>query len=416
MELLRLTMANLVRNPAKAMRVQMRIVRELANAAGITSVSTAAQQAGAAIKALSTPRRDGRPRISLPLTAAPPTPWNSSVTAHRRFAIRSTSLSNLKRLKDATGGTLNDVVMAISAGALRAYLDGKGVLPDRPLRAMVPVSIRTGDEEDTWTNRVSSLVVDLPTNEPDPLQRVARCREAMNAAKQQFELVPAEALVDIQQFSSPVVATSAIRLAARLRLADRMAPPVNVIISNVPGPRQPLYLDGAQLSQYIPVSTIGEGMGLNITVHSYMDELVFGLVSCRELVPDLWDLVDLHIDEVAVLFEATGAEWAEPQPPAPPRKGVGTAATTPAAKRAVAKKKAASRTSTTKRPAPGAAPVAKNSAGKKSAGKKSAAKKSARRTTPRAAAITPAATQSTFKRSAAKRSAAKRPPAKTSVG
>jgi WS/DGAT/MGAT family acyltransferase len=403
MELLRLTLANLVRNPAKAMRVQMRIVRELADAAGITSVSTAAQQAGAAIKALSTPPRDGsRPRISMPLTAAPPTPWNRSVTAHRRFAIRSTSLSNLKRLKDATGGTLNDVVMAISAGALRAYLEGKGVLPDRPLRAMVPVSIRTGDEEDTWTNRVSSLVVDLPTNEPDPLRRVELCREAMNAAKQQFELVPAEALVDIQQFSSPVVATSAIRLAARLRLADRMAPPVNVIISNVPGPRQPLYLDGAQLSQYIPVSTIGEGMGLNITVHSYLDELVFGLVSCRELVPDLWDLVDLHIDEVAVLFEATGAEWAQPQPPAPPRKGIGAAATTPA-KRAVAKKKAASRTSTTKRPAPAAAPVAK-----KATKATKATKRPAKRAPASSGASRSASAQSAFKRSAAKRSAAKR--------
>ena len=219
------------------------------------------------------------------LTAAPPTPWNKSVTAHRRFAMRSASLSNLKRLKDATGGTLNDVVMAVCAGALRAYLELHDALPDRPLRAMVPVSIRTGDEAEPWTNRVSALTVDLPTNEPDPLQRVARCREAMDAAKQQFELVPAAALVDIQQYSSPVVATSAIRLAARLRLADRMAPPVNVIISNVPGPRQPLYIDGAQLQQYIPVSTIGEGMGLNITVHSYLDELVFGLVSCRELVP-----------------------------------------------------------------------------------------------------------------------------------
>ena len=201
----------------------------------------------------------------------------------------------------------------------------------------------------------------------------------MDAAKQQFELVPAEALVDIQQFSSPVVATSAIRLAARLRLADRMAPPVNVIISNVPGPRQPLYLDGAQLQQYIPVSTIGEGMGLNITVHSYLDELVFGLVSCRELVPDLWDLVDLHIDEIDVLFEATGAEWAEPPEPAPPRHGIGAlhAASKPAAKRAAPPKKAAATarrrrrsrrprtprppTSTSRRRPPSAAPPRKRS-------------------------------------------------------
>ncbi|MET0323617.1 MAG: wax ester/triacylglycerol synthase family O-acyltransferase [Ilumatobacteraceae bacterium] len=418
MELLRLTLGNMVRNPAKAARVQMRIVRELADSAGINSVSAAAQQAGAAIKAVSTPRNGHRPRISMPNTSAPPTPWNRSVTAHRRFAIRSTSLSNLKRLKDATGGTLNDVVMAISAGALRTYLDRKGVLPDRPLRAMVPVSIRTGDEEDTWTNRVSTLVVDLPTNEPDPLRRVELCREAMNEAKQQFELVPAEALVDIQQFSSPVLATSAIRLAARLRLADRMAPPVNVTISNVPGPRQPLYLDGAKLQQYIPVSTIGEGMGLNITVHSYLDEMVFGLVSCRELVPDLWDLVDLHIDEIAVLFEATGAEWATPQPPAPPRRGTGARAATPA-KRAAAKKKAVSRTTTTKRSAPTAAPVAKKAtrATKATKATKATRAKKATRATkaPARTADPAAAAQSAFKRSAAKRSAAKRSAAKRSA-
>ena len=137
----------------------------------------------------------------------------------------------------------------------------------------------------------------------------------MLEAKQQFELVPAESLIDIQQYAPPVVATSAIRLAARLGLANRVDPVVNVIISNVPGPRQPLYLGRAKLDQYIPVSTIAEGMGLNITVHSYLDELDFGLISCRELVPDLWHMVDLHIDEIDVLFEATGAEYAVPPKP-----------------------------------------------------------------------------------------------------
>ena len=351
LELLRLAFGNLVRNPAKALRVQLRLVRELAESAGITSVSTAAQQAGAAVKALVASRDGDGPRISLPVTAAPPTPWNKSVTAHRRFAMRSASLSNLKRLKDATGGTLNDIVMAICAGALRNYLLRHDALPDQPLRAMVPVSIRTGDEAEPWSNRVSGLVVDLPTNVAEPLERVARCRDAMTAAKQQFDLVPAESLVDITQFSSPVVATSAIRLAARLRLANRVRSPVNVVISNVPGPRQPLYLNGAKLEQYVPVSMIAEGMGLNITVHSYLDQLVFGLISCRELVPDLWDMVDLHIDEINALFDASGAVWAEPPTPAPPRRraarrGKGQAATV----KAEAATAAAPRT-TTKRPA-----------------------------------------------------------------
>ena len=324
LQLLRLALGNLARNPAKAVRAQLRIARDLAESAGITSVSTAARQAGAAVKTIATtfgPGNGDRQRVSMPVTGAPPTPWNKSITAHRRFAMRSTYLSNIKRLKDATGGTVNDVVMAIVAGALREYLLMHDALPDRPLRAMVPVSIRTGDEDDAWTNRVSGLVADLPTDTPDPVERVERCRQAMDVAKRRFELVPADALADITQFASPVVATSAIRLASQLRLADRVQSPVNVVVSNVPGPRQPLYFSGAQLEQYIPVSTIAEGMGLNITVHSYLDELTFGLVSCRELVPDLWKMVDLHIDEIDRLFEATGADWAVPPRPAPPRRG-----------------------------------------------------------------------------------------------
>ena len=171
LELLRLTIANLIRNPAKAMRTQLRMVRDVANAAGITSVGAAAQQAGAAIKALTSRGGDG-PRVSLPMSSAPPTPWNKSITAHRRFAMRNSKLSDLKRIKAETGGTLNDIVMAICAGALRNYLIEHDALPDRALRAMVPVSIRTGDEAEPWTNRVSGLVVDLPTHLELPLERV----------------------------------------------------------------------------------------------------------------------------------------------------------------------------------------------------------------------------------------------------
>jgi len=165
---------------------------------------------------------------------------------------------------------------------------------------------------------VSGLVVDLPTDCDDPVERVARCRESMDGAKRLFQLVPANALVDLTQFSSPILAASAMRISSQLKLADRVASPVNVVISNVPGPRQPLYFGGARLDHYVPVSTISDGIGLNITVHSYLDKLDFGLIACRELVPDLWDLTDLHIAEIERLFEATGAEWAEPpQAPAP---------------------------------------------------------------------------------------------------
>jgi diacylglycerol O-acyltransferase / wax synthase len=409
LELLRLTVLNLLRNPAKAIRVQLRMVRDVANAAGITGLGTAAQQAGAALRSLSA--TDG-PRVALPSATAPPTPWNRSITAHRRFAMRNARLGDLKRLKDSTGGTINDVVMAICAGALRQYLTEHDALPDRPLRAMVPVSIRTGDEEDTWTNRVSGLVVDLPTDVADPLQRVAKVREAMDAAKRQFELVPAEALVDIQQYSSPVVATAAIRLAARLRLADRVDPPVNVIISNVPGPRQPLYLDGARLANYIPVSTIAEGMGLNITVHSYLDTLEFGLISCRELVPDLWHMVDLHIDELGVLLDAAGlprdpegpaAAAAPAKKAAPARKRAPAKKTTAARKRAPAQKTTAAR----KR-----APAKKTTAARKRAPAKkttAARKRAPAKKTTAARKRAPAKKATTArKRAPAKKAAAKR--------
>ncbi|MEZ5378698.1 MAG: wax ester/triacylglycerol synthase family O-acyltransferase [Acidimicrobiales bacterium] len=357
---------NLAANPVRGARLSLGIMRDLADAAGLTTVSGLANQTRDSIGAIAkrmTSSTDASPRVSLPITPAPATPWNKTVTPHRRFAMRSTSLENLKRLKDATGGTLNDVVMAICTGALRAYLIEKDALPDEPLRAMVPVSIRTGNEADPWTNRVSALVADLPTNCADPIERVALCREAMNTGKHQFDMMPAEALGQSADYASPLVATSALRLVSRLKLADRVNSPINVVISNVPGPRSPLYFSGAKLDAYIPVSTISDGVGLNITVHSYADRMDFGLIADRDLVPDLWHLVDLHIAELERLFEATGAEWAVPQPPPAMRKGgdgvdpvpAATEATPPTSESPAATRPSArsskSKTSAKKRPA-----------------------------------------------------------------
>jgi len=218
---------------------------------------------------------------------------------------------------------------------------------------------------------VSGLVVALPTHLELPMERVGACREAMDRAKRQFELVPAEALVDIQQYSSPVVATAATRLASRLKLADRIDAPVNVIISNVPGPRQPLYMQGSRMRTYIPVSTIAEGMGLNITVHSYLDELEFGLIACRELVPDLWHMVDLHLAEIDVLADAAGVD----RPPTAP-----TPIKRPAKKAAARKstpKKAAARKSTPRKATARKAAPRKRAAPTKRATKKAAATRSA---------------------------------------
>ncbi|BAN03730.1 WS/DGAT/MGAT family O-acyltransferase [Ilumatobacter coccineus] len=375
-EMLQRAARNLALNPLRGVRLGLSMVRDVADAAGVSSVSgavtTARKQLGAISKRNDpshATETDGS-SVMIPLTPAPPTPWNHTVTPHRRFAMRSMQLSNLKRLKEATGGTLNDVVMAICAGALREYLIRHEALPDDPLRAMVPVSIRTGKEEDPWTNRVSAIVAELPTNCADPLERVGLCRDAMQTAKRQFELVPAEALAEATTYTSPVIAASAARLMQRLKFADRINTPINVVISNVPGPRQALYFAGAKLDAYIPVSTISDGVGLNITVHSYEDRMDFGLISDRELVPDLWDLVDLHIEEIHRLFEATGADWAEePLPPTMRQGGDGVAAVPP---RSQAKKAATKKTATKKT-------ATKKAATKKTAAKKTVKKKSSKK-------------------------------------
>ena len=391
-DLLRATARHLVANPVKAARLQLKIVRQLAESAGVDSVSGAAGQARDAIKALVAPSKDAsqsnEDSVSIPLSPAPPTPWNASVTPNRRFAMRSVALANVKALKDATGGTINDVVMAMCTGALREYLLEHDALPDEPLRAMVPVSIRTGEEQgdEVWSNRVSAIVAELPTTCDDPAERVALCREAMHAAKRQFELLPAEAMMEASQVTSPVIAASAIRLVGRLKLADRVNLPVNVVISNVPGPREPLYFAGAKLDAYIPVSTISDGVGLNITVHSYEDRLDIGLISDRELIPDLWHLVDLHVEEISRLFEATGAEWAvEPAPASMRRGGHGTEAippSSPEVARRIEKQReirTASMSSKARQAATATAPAEKSPAKRKAAAKKQPAKQPAKK-------------------------------------
>ena len=310
MDLLRRTALSFARRPLKGMRTQLRIGQTIAEAVGVPAVSEAVAVTRANVRRVVrrnlAPRPDNERRVRLPITSAPPTPWNKSITAHRRFAMRSASLEDIKRLKNLIGGTVNDVVMALCTGALREYLLVHDALPDRPLRAMVPVSIRTGNEDDPWTNRVSAIVADLPTNCADPLERVRLCQVAMEDAKKQFDLIPADVIMEGSQATSPLVATAAVRLASRMRLANRFTTPVNVVISNVPGPRHPLHFAGAQMDNYIPLSIVTDGMGLNITVHSYLDRLDFGLIACRELVPDVKDLVDMHFNEMDRLFAALG--------------------------------------------------------------------------------------------------------------
>src|SRR5829696_70141 len=262
---------------------------------------------------------------ALPSIRPPGTPFNGPISPHRKLAIRSTSLSDVKAIKSGLDATVNDVVLAACAGGLRTWLDRRGALPEDPLVALVPVSIRTGDETDRWTNRVSMLLADLPTDEPDPVQRVRRVHDSMASSKGNHQALPAERLTDFVEFPPPAVFARAMRLSARLRLGSRLTPG-NLVISNVPGPRTPLYAAGARLEHYYPVSTIVEGQGLNITVQSYLDRLDWGLVSCAELLPDVDVLLGDILDEIDALAAAAGvatstsaAEPAAPPPLRPPR-------------------------------------------------------------------------------------------------
>lgn len=295
--------AGSIGKPGKFVGLQIRTLRavgEITRNRGLTGLAnlmrTIPNPVGARVAARA--RRDDDALTPLPETSAPHTPFNGAITPHRRVALRNVDLARVKAVKDAAGVTVNDVVMAACAGGLRRYLAKHDALPDRPLVAMVPVSIRTGSETDPWTNRVSGLFTVMPTTSADPIERLRQMQRIMNDAKDRFTLLPATALVDYADFAPPALAIRAARLASRLRIADRLNSPVNLVVSNVPGPRRPLYLDRARMVNYYPVSTITDGVGLNITVQSYCDTMDFALVACREMVPDLDDLADFVIDEL----------------------------------------------------------------------------------------------------------------------
>jgi len=242
-----------------------------------------------------------------PTLRAPRTIFNKTITPHRRFAFGSLSLDTAKKVKNTFGVTVNDVILAMCGGALRRYLAERDELPDDPLLAMVPVSVRAEDQKGAMGNQVSAMIATLATDEADPVARLQTIHDAMLVAKEQHKAIPAELLSDYTQFSTPALAARAARAVARARIADRMNPPFNVTISNIPGPNFPLYGAGARLVGTYPVSAIADGIGLNITVMSYMGDLDFGIVSCREMMPDAWPLIDDLRDSLDELDKAASA-------------------------------------------------------------------------------------------------------------
>ena len=309
--LLQRTAFEYLRRPEKMIRLGVRSMRDLAastQSGGLRALADmVAQPLPGPLGDLMRRRLRGANEIdsppALPPTRAPRTPFNRTISAHRRFAFVNVPLAEGKKIKNAYGVTFNDVVMALCSATLRRYLDERAALPDDPLVAMVPVSIRTGNETDTYQNRVSALFANLHTHEKDPVDRLQGISASMTAAKEMHAAIPAETLTDFTQFAPPALAARAMRLYSRTKIADRMNPPFNLVISNVPGPNMPLYAAGAKLEHFYPVSTIVDGQGLNMTVQSYNGSLDFGFVACRDLVPDLWDLKGYLLDAVQELLD-----------------------------------------------------------------------------------------------------------------
>jgi diacylglycerol O-acyltransferase / wax synthase len=238
-------------------------------------------------------------------TDAPPTILNVAVTPHRRIALVELSLDEVKAVKAAAGTTVNDVVLAMCGGALRAYLRGRDVLPEQPLVAFVPLSTRPEDQKDTLGNQVSVIYSTLATDVDDPLERLRHIHDSMKGAKEQHNAVGAATLTDWTEIAGPSVAALAGRATSRFGLIQRLRISANVVISNVPGPPIPLYVAGAALEAIYPIGPVADGSALNITVMSYGDRLHVGLTADREAIPDIEELADDVRDALAELVKLT---------------------------------------------------------------------------------------------------------------
>jgi diacylglycerol O-acyltransferase / wax synthase len=233
---------------------------------------------------------------------APRTSVNGPIGPHRRVALTQRSLDEVKQIKDHFGVTVNDVVVAICARALRTWLEDRGELPDEPLLAMIPLSVRTEAQRGTYGNRIATMLAPIPTDVADPAERLAAAHATLRSAKQRHKATPATVLQDANDAIPPAIFARAARVTTSVGARLPRQAPVNVIISNVPGSPQPLYLGGARLEALHPVSPIAHGTGLNITVMSHASGLNYGIVADRDRVNDAWPLAAAIDDAHAELL------------------------------------------------------------------------------------------------------------------
>jgi diacylglycerol O-acyltransferase len=235
------------------------------------------------------------------LGGAPPSPLNTRIGPHRRFAWVESELERFKAVKNALGGTVNDVVLAVVTGALRAHLRRRGRDPESvaELKAMVPVSVRAESERGALGNRVSTLYAPLPVGTADPLERFRRVHQAVGDLKASGQAVGAEALTRLAGFAVPTILDQAARLQSRQRF-------FNVTVTNVPGPQFPLYMLGRRLRAFYPMAPLVTNTALGIAIMSYDGRIFFGLLGDYDAMADLDDVAaDLHA-AIAELATAAG--------------------------------------------------------------------------------------------------------------
>jgi WS/DGAT/MGAT family acyltransferase len=235
------------------------------------------------------------------LTPAPPTPLNVPIGPHRRMTWVRTALADFKVIKNSLGGTVNDVVLAVVAGALARWLRGRGVRTEGlELRAEVPVSVRAEQEHNQMGNRVTVMIAPVPVYCDEPVERLRIVRQAMRGLKESKQALGAQLIIGIERFAPPTL----LAQASRLHFSPRFA---NLIVTNVPGPQFPLYLMGREMLEMAPVGFLADGFAMIVALVSYNGSLTFGLLGDYDALPDL-EVIGTYIKDALAELVAAGAE------------------------------------------------------------------------------------------------------------
>ncbi len=243
---------------------------------------------------------------AVPMTA-PRVHFNGSISGDRVVAYVDVPLEHVKAIKNIVGGTFNDAVTAICGGALRGYLTDHDDLPESSLIAVVPVSVRGGDE-DIAANRTSAMFTILGTDIEDPVERLKVVRQANLVGRGDQRAAGDDIVARVSEIAPPNTTAAIARFYGSLRLADRLPIVHNVVISNVAGPPVQIYLAGAKVEGLYPLGPVLEGPGLNITIVSYKDRVGFGLIACADNLPDLAELAAHFPLAVEQMLDAARAQ------------------------------------------------------------------------------------------------------------